>query len=255
MVASFGGECCAKIEIPVSPLFQPVELAAGSDIDLRYMDTPTDEPSPAMTITPRKISKTKAVLLSMLLPGAGHFYLGEKGRGEVFIGAEVASWVGAAAFQFYGDWKEDDYKRYAQEHAGISPGDKSEEFYTNLTFYDSREEYNTSGRVIDPNDPYYPNTPDYYWQWDNEDSKGVYRDMRNDSETAYRNRDFAIGVAIANRIISSIDAFRLARKIIGRRADQFGGGEDGNKEGVKFGVDANPFGDNKKFILTVTSRF
>ena len=252
LALSAAGDCRAEIELPVSPLFRPLELAAGNNPDLMQLDVPADQPAPTAPLKPKNVSRTKAVFLSLLLPGSGHFYLGEKGRGEVFIGAEVVSWAGVAAFQIYGNWKEDDYVSYAEQHAGIQPEGKDEEFFKNLTFYDSRDEYNTSGRIIDPNDPYYPNTPDWYWQWDSDESKSSYRDIRNQSETAYRNRDFAIGMAVLNRIIAGIDAFRLARKIVGTKVEDFA---PGDAEGVEFDIDANPFGSNPKFKLTVSRQF
>jgi len=245
-------DCCADINLPASPLFQPIELAAEPNLDIPIYDTPSDEPAAGGYVAPKSISKTKAVFYSLLLPGAGHYYLGENGRGEVFTGAEIVSWAGIAAFQIYGNWKEDDYVRFAEEHAGVSSGGKDEDFYKNLTFYDSREDYNTAGRIIDPGDPYYPNTRAYYWQWDSDESQSHYRDIRNQSETAFRNRDFMIGLAVFNRIIAGIDAFRLARKIANTRVDQFGGGTD---EGVKFGLKVNPFGDNPKFEIKLSRKF
>ena len=60
----------------------------------------TDESTLSLDIpeSDKKLSKSKAVLLTLLAPGAGHFYIGEKGRGEVFMGAEVVSWLGFFAF-------------------------------------------------------------------------------------------------------------------------------------------------------------
>ena len=56
----------------------------------------------------RKISMRKAMLLSMLLPGAGEYYAGAKFKGQVFMGVEAAIWSGFAALRIYGGWKEDD---------------------------------------------------------------------------------------------------------------------------------------------------
>lgn len=250
-VAVTGKICKADIDLPISPLYGPIELAVNDNIQMKEFEIPSEDPASSAPAQ-KKISKSKAVFLSLLMPGAGHFYLDEKGRGEVFIGAEIVSWAGVAAFQIYGKWKEDDYKDYAVRHAGIDPDGKDEDFYKNLTFYDSRMDYNTAGRVIDPGDPYYPNTPEYYWDWDSDGSRSLYRGMRNDSETAYRNRDFMIGVAIFNRIIAGIDAFRLARKKIHNRVDQFGG--DLGKD-VKLAFKANPFGSNPKVEVKLSRRF
>ncbi|MEW5924182.1 MAG: hypothetical protein AB1746_09355 [Candidatus Zixiibacteriota bacterium] len=250
-VAVTGNHCMARVDLPVSPLYGPIELAVNDNIQMKEFEVPSDSPT-APAPDQKKISKSKAVFLSLLMPGAGHFYLDEKGRGEVFVGTEIVSWAGAAAFQIYGKWKEDDYIDYAVKHAGIDPAGKSEDFYKNLTFYDSRMDYNTAGRVIDPGDPYYPNTSAYYWDWENDASRSFYRGMRNDSETAFRNRDFMIGVAIFNRIIAGIDAFRLARKKIHSRVDQFGGGLG---KDVKLAFKANPFGNNPKVEIKLSRRF
>lgn len=250
-VAATGNICMAAIDLPVSPLYRPIELAVKNNMQMKEFEISSENPAAPAPAT-KKVSKSKAVFLSLLMPGAGHFYLDEKGRGEVFIGAEIVSWAGVAAFQIYGNWKEDDYKDYAVKHAGIDPDGKGDEFYRNLTFYDSRMDYNTAGRVIDPGDPYYPNTTEYYWDWDSDASRSLYRGMRNDSETAYRNRDFMIGVAIFNRIIAGIDAFRLARKKIHNRVEQFGG--DLGKD-IKLAVKANPFGSNPKVEIKLSRRF
>lgn len=250
-VAVTGHNCRAKIDLPISPLYGPVEMAVNDNLQMKKFDVPGDEPT-AAPAGPKSISKSKAVFLSLLMPGAGHFYLDEKGRGEVFVGAEVVSWAGVAAFQIYGKWKEHDYINFAEKHAGIDPAGKNDDFYKNLTFYDSREDYNTAGRVIDPGDPYYPNTASFYWDWDTDNSRNSYRGMRNDSETAYRNRDFMIGMAVLNRVIASIDAFRLARKKLNSRVDKFRG-DLGND--VKLSFKANPFGSNPKVSIKLTRRF
>jgi len=264
----------AEIKLDPSPLFAPLALAGEDDFDFDYIkdkkkktesEKKTDpaEPSDTTGVTleqfeaaradqpERRISKTKAVLLSLLVPGAGQFYTGARGRGEVFLGAEVATWIGYFAFRTYGNWKEDDYRRYAVKYAGIDPVDKNDEFYRNLTFYDSREDYNTAGRIIDPRGPYYPPGADYYWFWNSPDQREYYRTLRNDSETAFRKATFMLGVSVFNRILSAIDAFRLARKESSRRES-----EDffsRNKLDVDF--KANPFGSDPTINLAVSHRF
>ncbi|UCD18008.1 MAG: hypothetical protein JSV44_03630, partial [Candidatus Zixiibacteriota bacterium] len=203
----------------------------------------------------RKLSKTKAIALTLLLPGAGHMYIGEKRRGEVFMGAEAVAWAGAAAFFIYGNWKEDDYRNFAIEHAGIDPGQDDKEFFKMLSFYDNRNEYNGAGRLYEAGRPYWQG-PKYYWQWDSETSREKYRSMRNAAESSFRKAVFMIGVAVANRIVAGIDTFRLLKKKVRSQEDDEEEVDDdylGFLKKIK--VSANPFSSNPKLKLSYTYRF
>ncbi|UCD95436.1 MAG: hypothetical protein JSU69_05135 [Candidatus Zixiibacteriota bacterium] len=249
LILALPGFVGAGISVPLSPINTPVQpMYADLDKYAQIDDTSSANQGDQPPIVKPK-SMTKAILLSFLLPGAGHFYLGEKGRGEVFAGGEVVSWAGFIGFRMYGDWKEDDYIKYAVEHADIDPSGKDEEFYKNLTFYDSRDEYNEAGRLYDYG-PFYPADRSHYWQWDGDDSRDQYRDIRNASKSAYRKATFMIGVAVVNRIIAGIDSFRLAKRLADRARSGYGAA-DGTK--VKFSV--NPFSRDPGFKVTISHRF
>jgi hypothetical protein len=203
-------------------------------------------------VKPKKSkSQTKAVLLSALFPGAGQYYLGERDRGSFFMGVEVLTWIGFAAFQHTATWKKRSYINYAELHAGIDTDGKDDEFYKNLAFYDSREQYNESGRIIDPGGPYYENDPSTYWYWDSQANREIYRGLRNDSKSDYRKATFMIGVAIFNRVIAGIDTFRIARRLKGRSGSL--GSVDDNK--IDVDIDANPFGSNPHVEITLSKKF
>ena len=130
----------ARIELKTSPLFMPV-YSSGQEFD--EFDNQKEDKNDKkekqqykgkteLETQARSFSKTKAVLLSLILPGAGHYYIGEKGRAEAFMGAEAVAWAGVLAFHTYGQWKEDDYSRYAEEHAGIDPAGKDDNFFSDI---------------------------------------------------------------------------------------------------------------------------
>jgi len=254
---------CSEIELPMSPLEQPVFLA-GDDFDFDEFDDEQDkagdkdkdkektESSDTRIQKPAGgVSTTKAVFLSLLVPGAGQFYIHREGRGQLFLGAEVAVWLGYFGFHTYGNWKEDDYKNFAIKYAGIDPAGKDDDFYRNLIFYDSRDQYNREGRIINVGAPYYPNTPEYDWYWENSEAREKYRSMRNASETAFRKATFMLGVAVFNRIISGIDAFRSARKVKQRQEDE----DFFSRHNIDIDFDSSLFGDNPRVELTVTHKF
>lgn len=164
-----------------------------------------------------KVSVTRAVGLSLLLPGAGHWAMGSHGRAGVFFGTEALAWTAYGYFKITQSQKEDDFELYAQSRAGIDPKGKSDEFYRTLTFYQSRKEYNDEGRLIDPSRPYYPDDPQWDWQWESEAAMGNYRDMRNQSNVAESRARLSLGAIILNRLVAAADAWRTAR-VINREA-------------------------------------
>ncbi|MBD3169849.1 MAG: hypothetical protein GF307_10230 [candidate division Zixibacteria bacterium] len=190
---------------------------------------------PEEIITKGKKSAFKAGLLSFVLPGAGEYYLGRKGRAAFFFGTEAVIWGGFFAFRAYGSWREDDYKNYAATHAGVNPDGKSEGFWEDLQFYESRDWYN----VIE-GDRFggaYPESDSYYWKWDSDASRDEYRSIRNSSEKAFRNSSFMLIAAGLNRVISFVDAIRIARSMKKTEGwDIYGG--------WRLKYDAKPFGRN-----------
>ena len=245
----------AEIELPVSRLNAPLTVLNGDDFEVDYdKDKNSGKPEGTGLMgddNPRKISKTKAVLYSLLIPGAGQFYADAGDRGEIFLGAEVAIWVGYFAFNTYGHWKEDDYVNYAVRNAGIDPDGKDDEFFRNLTFYDSREEYNSSGRIIDPSSPYYAPNSGYDWYWTSEDDRLAYRSIRNASKTSFRKATFMIGMAVFNRILSGIDAFRVAQK----KSQEIKGDDFFGAGNFEVDLKGNPFDSDPDIGIRITRRF
>ncbi len=163
-------------------------------------------------VTGRK-SVVKAALLSALLPGAGEYYLGNRGKARYFFAVEAISWAGCIAFRTYGHWRKDDYIRYARTNAGADLEDKSEEFRDLVGFYTSIDDYNSLGRVYDPERPYLYDTPDNHWRWQSDADQAAYRNLKNRSREAYRRAKYMIGIAVANRIVSILDAIRDTRRV------------------------------------------
>ena len=77
--------------------------------------------------------------------------------------------------------------------------------------------------------------------------------MRNNSKNDFRKAVFMVGVAVANRILASIDTYRIARKI----KSQLSGSDLAkvNEEKIKLNINANPFGDNPEINLTLSRLF
>ena len=170
--------------------------------------------SPAIsqdTFSPK--NKVKAFLLSLILPGLGERYVGARKKSEMFMGAEVVFWLTYAGFLKYHDWREQDYETFAAAHARVDTDDKSETFFINVGNYDNVFEYNEA-KLRQRNLPdYYQDTEKYFWQWDSEEYRLQYEEIRLSAKRASNYATFALGAILANHLVSAIDAVWSAHKV------------------------------------------
>lgn len=206
------GQCSDPIgSVPENRVFfadqTPVLLADADD------EWGTSTTTPKLTEqTEGYKSPSRAVLYSFLLPGLGEIYVGDSRLKTVgFLTAEVGIWSSFVFFRHLGKWKKDDYIEYAAVYAGVDPSGKDDEFYDMVGFYSNRDEYNKVSRVYTRENPFYPETSSWDWQWLDESYRDEYRDIKNDSKAAYRNANFALGAAALNRAVAMVFAWRSAR--------------------------------------------
>jgi len=198
-------------------------------------------------------SVTKAMLLSLLLPGAGELYADNATGSRIFFGLEGSIWVGFFAFRTYGSWKKTDYKGYAAAHAGVILDSKTDDFFENITYYDNRDQYNQFAKLYHGADAtIYPENDFWNWNWDSQDSKGRFRDLRNQSKMAYRRALFMVGLAAVNRVVSVLDAARSVKKFNRKLGSEF---SSVNSDELRFSLDVNPFSKNPHYSFKVKKIF
>jgi TM2 domain-containing membrane protein YozV len=164
----------------------------------------------------------KAVVLSLVVPGLGELYMGEKDdalRAFAIEGGIILSYFG---LNWYSDILRDDYIKYAYHHAGARTG-MDEDYYNAVEWYSSRESHNISvreeARSLFPNerekqlkyikDNEIPSELDWRWQ---ENEWQIFRDLRRGERRALSNASYCIGVGIVNRIISAIISARIGKE-------------------------------------------
>ena len=189
---------------PKSPLTRDILYAGLNSEEPKFLDLSQAQASAGPSLS-------KALLLSILLPGAGEYYAGARFKGQVFMGVEAALWTGFAGYRVYGGWKTDDYEKLASARAGADLSGKDDFFHDMIGFYNNREEYNQLARLYYPDRPYFPDNRSYDWQWDSEASRERYKQLKKDAQTAFRNSTFLVGLALANRIISVVDTYRTVK--------------------------------------------
>lgn len=195
-------------ENPVPHLHQTF-LDAAPFTHYALQTSPPEAPPSLMQMSntePVSKSKGKAFFMSLLIPGWGQRYAGADLKSGVFFGAEVGLWLTFAGFKTYSNWREDDYRNYAATHAGVHLDGKSSTYFIDVGNFDSIYEHNEyrlrQRNTID----YYYDIDTYYWDWENEAHRDKFDQLRISSDTADNRATFALGMIVANHIISAIEA-------------------------------------------------
>jgi hypothetical protein len=159
---------------------------------------------------PDQKSVFRSVVYSLVLPGMGELYAGGFDNGKYFLMAESGLWLTFASFELYGNWLQNDARRFAAAHASASIDGKDDQFFVNVGNFSSVYDYNEKKlRDRDVIDVYDPNGL-YFWQWDNNQSRLRFRDLRVKSDNVFNNVRFVVGAIIVNHIASAINAARVA---------------------------------------------
>ncbi|MCX6157676.1 MAG: hypothetical protein WCK13_06225 [Ignavibacteriota bacterium] len=153
-----------------------------------------------------------SILLSVLLPGAGHYYAGRMDVGSYFLGAEVGMWLGLFGVNYYGNALRDDSRSYASVHSGLNNNGKDDDFYSNVGNYLTVYSYNNEKLQRGEYDKLYDiNT--HFWNWDSANDQSVFDQQRKKSERTYNLKTIFITGMIINRIVSGLSALILTNKV------------------------------------------
>jgi hypothetical protein len=178
-------------------------------------------------------SSRKALLFSMLLPGAGELYLGHRGRALGFFVSEGGIWANYAAWEISGHLRKNDYIEQAQINAGVGISSASDDYWRLLGQYqrssgtgpDAYEEtVRREARLQYPDDP---GAQDEYvaqrlptgkraWSWSSASLQSSYVETRRSANRAFEHAKVSFALAILNRLVSAVDTQILSHS---RRAD------------------------------------
>lgn len=172
--------------------------------------------------------RARILLRSLTVPGWGQATMGHRRTAGVFAVAEAGVWGAFAAFRIQENLRTQNYHRTARFGAGIDLSDRDEEFLRIVGAFANSDEYNLLVVSRDAanqylSDPYNPDMVGYRqyiadhslggkdaWAWDGIDSFRRYSAQRKDAQRAALRANTALGIAIANRIVSALHAMRIA---------------------------------------------
>jgi hypothetical protein len=220
-----------------SPIVSRLALAAGSITAPREPKKPKPDqdgtkPNAEATDPDAGLGPERAAILlrSLTVPGWGQATLGHKGSAKAFALVEAGIWTAFVAFRVQESMRTDTYLRTAYLSAGIDLRDDDDEFRRIVGAYSSSDEYNLLVVSRDAanqflSDPDHPDMVGYRayieqhslkgdqsWRWSDQASFLKYGDQRQFAQKAGLRSNTALGLAIANRLVSALHAARLAGK-------------------------------------------
>jgi len=141
---------------------------------------------------------------SLLIPGWGQLTQGKRLKAYTFFAVEASLIASLIAFNKYQGWLEDDYRTFAQQHAGVN-GDRDHNYYVDIGNWQDQEAYNEKRLRDRQFDLMYTNANDS-WNWDSEASRLNFRSMRISADRASQKSLIVVGVMILNHLFSAVDA-------------------------------------------------
>jgi hypothetical protein len=163
-------------------------------------------------------SMGKALLMSLVLPGAGQHYLGNHARARTMYVSEAGVWTTFAYFRVQGNQRRERYEELAELFAGVEGG-QDDDYYKALAYYVSSDEYNIDvmreARFRYPFDrdrqlEYFEANAffgDDAWEWDSLELQREFRDTRTASKESYRRAVLTTGFAVLSRVVSMVDIY------------------------------------------------
>ena len=187
---------------------------------------PKDEAEPSLPTSEQVVDPKKAMLYSLIIPGLGQQAAGRNSRARVFYAIEAGIWTSFAIFQVQGNQREDRYQEFAEFTAGVDTEGKDDEYWRTIAQYErsdpgpgsANEFVRRQARALYPGDveaqQQYLAENGYFeedaWDWQNADNLAQYQNLRSSSLDSYDKAEISIFAAIANRVVSVIDAARVA---------------------------------------------
>ena len=159
-----------------------------------------------------RMSKRKAIFMSMLLPGLGERSIGSYRSANLFYGSESSLWLSLFIFQKRKEWKREDYQTYAAARAGVNNEGKNDQFYSDVSNFYDVDEFNAAiRRSREPESVY--SGADEQWSGSTEEERLKFKSLKLESDNAGQNIKRIIGVMLVNRIFSVMNTVYRYNKL------------------------------------------
>jgi hypothetical protein len=188
---------------------------------------------------PERKSPSRAFFSSLILPGTGEAYVGEKTQSKIFLGIEIVAWGLVVANLINVNIRQNDYKNFAVQHAFVERSGKSDQYWIDIGKFDTIFGYNEERIRERDIDAIYPENRFWFWSWDNTENRFMYDANRIETRENEQNRLYFFAAIALNHLVSAINALRLANSY-NRKLDELS---------LKFNIDYNPMFNQFSFSL------
>lgn len=160
------------------------------------------------------VSPGGALLRSFVLPGWGHYAIDSSdwSRGQWHLGADVALLASYLLVNNRINQLEGNLATFGDQYSGINLSDRDRGFRLAASDHMSLSEYNDFQERTRNWDQLYEETEENYWEWESEDKKQQYNDMRSSRDDLERQAPAILGMMVVNRVIAGVNAFSAARE-------------------------------------------
>jgi hypothetical protein len=200
------GESTSDIKLP----FSAMRLVAAEPFSFRQIDLPQISPQ-TETVSGGK-SVGGAFLLSLILPGAGEWYTGNRTAARMSFGAELLIWAGYISNNLYSDHLQNETRVYAVQHAGVQRSGKDTQYWIDIGKHDDIYLFNEKRHQERNFDALYPQTAEYAWDWDSHENRLRYDGKRLNANVIANRIVYFQAAVLLNHMISGVNAMRLARR-------------------------------------------
>lgn len=181
------------------------------DLTNQFLNQKSDSGKVQINSTGKKKSAGIAILLSLVLPGAGHFYIDRMDVGKFFVMGEAASWIGLAGLDIYGNALREDARTFAAQNSSLDKSGKNDDYFANVGNFNSVYDYNNDKLQKGQYSQLYDvNT--YYWNWNSTANKEDFETQRKRSERVYNSKVIFGTTLVINRVISALSALILTNR-------------------------------------------
>ncbi len=159
------------------------------------------------------VSPSGAMLRSFLVPGWGQYAVDSTDwtRGQMHLGADIALIASFALLLNYQNRLEGNLQTFGDQYAGIAFSDRDRSFRLSVAGHESLKAYNDLQERTRNWDRLYPEDDEYFWEWESEDKRTRYNDMRSRRDNIERQAPALIGMMVVNRVIAGVNAYTSAR--------------------------------------------
>jgi hypothetical protein len=170
---------------------------------------------PAQQSRDEKPSARTAFLKSLALPGWGHYYVDKSNwnRGKYHLGTDVLLIISFFGLNVHSNNLQQNWYAFARSEAGIDIENRSRSIRLAVGDFNSLAAYNDYQLRTRNWDELLQDTPENRWNWENDESRFEYNDIRNRFENIDQQLPALIGLMVVNRVVSAISAYNRAGKV------------------------------------------